>query len=67
MRVEKRGRIALEGTVKSAVAARKALFKARDCMPDGEDRNEIIALAVHLGYALEDAGYDLRCIENTED
>jgi len=54
---ERQNEITLIGTVESALAARKALLVARDLMPEGEDRDEIIGLLVHLRYALTDQGY----------
>ena len=51
------GLIRLEGTLESALAARKALIVARDLMPQGEDRDEITGLIAHLRYAITDKGY----------
>ena len=55
MRAKDRGAVMLIGTIESARAARDALLSARDAMPEGEHRDEIIALAIHLRYAIEDA------------
>lgn len=50
--------VRLEGTIASAVGARKALNVARDLMPEGEDRDEIIGLMAHLRHALDDLDYE---------
>jgi hypothetical protein len=55
MRVQSNNTVMLVGDVRSALAARKALRAARDVMPDGEDRDEIIGLMVHLRYAIDQA------------
>ena len=55
MRVQSKDTVMLVGTVQSAMVARKALKAARDAMPDGEDRDEIIGLLVHLRYAIDQA------------
>lgn len=50
--------VRLEGTVESAIELRNAALAARDLMPEGEYRDALIALAVHLRYALDDMGVE---------
>jgi len=54
MFVAKYDTVRLEGTVENAKNTRKLLLEARDLLPEGEVRDEIIALAIHLQYAIEE-------------
>jgi hypothetical protein len=51
--------VRLEGTVESALELRQAALIARDLLPTGEHRDALVALAVHLRYALEDMGVEV--------
>jgi hypothetical protein len=51
--------VRLEGTIESARELREAALIARDLMPEGEHRDALVALAVHLRYALEDMGVEV--------
>jgi hypothetical protein len=46
--------VTLTGTCQTATRARLALAAARDLMPDGELRDEIAGLMVHLRYGIDE-------------
>jgi hypothetical protein len=45
--------VRLEGTIKAATEVRDVLFRVRDLLPEGLDRDVILGLAVQLRHAIE--------------
>lgn len=54
MKAARKDVVRIEGNVAQAHELRETLLRVRDLLPEGEDRDNITALAVHLRYAIED-------------
>lgn len=63
MRAPSRNRVILEGSIQDALDIRRSLQSAADLMVEGEDKDNLTALIVHLTYGMEDA---LRSMDEDE-